>query len=89
MALGDLTDRNAVLAALAEFKRLGRDDFLQKYGFGKSMRYFVLFRGQCYDSKAIAGAAHGYQFPDIGPLRSGDFFRWAQYSREEVAIPRV
>jgi len=29
--------------------------------------------GRLYDSKAIVGAAHGYEFPLAGPLRTGDF----------------
>src|SRR5262249_20738813 len=29
--------------------------------------------GQMYDSKAIAGVAYGYEFPDRGPLQADDF----------------
>lgn len=35
MSLKDLTNR-AVDAAIAEFNQLGRDAFLQQYGFGRS-----------------------------------------------------
>jgi hypothetical protein len=31
------------------------------------------YRGHEYDSKAVVGAAHGYQFPDVGPLQSSEF----------------
>jgi hypothetical protein len=73
MALGDLTSRTAVLQALAEYDRLGQEAFLQHYGFGRARQYLLVHNGQRYDSKAIAGAAHGYQFPELGPLRAADF----------------
>ena len=73
MALGDLTSRQAVLDAVAEFDRLGRDAFLGKYGFGKARDYFLVVDGRRYDSKAIVGAAHGFQFPNQGPLTAADF----------------
>jgi 5-methylcytosine-specific restriction protein A len=61
MGLKDLTDATAVLRAINEFDSLGRDAFLEKYGFGKATGYFVSVGDQQYDSKAVAGAAHGYQ----------------------------
>ena len=73
MALSDLSDRQAVLSALKEFDDLGQADFLTKYGFGPARQYFLLHGGSRYDSKAIAGAAHGYQFPDDGPLNHTSF----------------
>lgn len=73
MAWADLNDRNAVLEAVAEFELLGREEFLAKYGFGHANRYILLHEGREYDAKAIIGAAHGYQFPDQGPLTSDDF----------------
>jgi len=69
----ELSDRQAVLAALGEFDRLGRDAFLKKYGFGRAGRFRVLHNGQQYDAKAIIGAARGFQFPERGPLRTEDF----------------
>ena len=54
MGLGDLTSRQAVLDATAEFDRLGRQEFLAKYGFGRSREYFLLLDDQRYDFKAIA-----------------------------------
>jgi 5-methylcytosine-specific restriction enzyme A len=50
-----------VLAALVEFDAIGREAFLSKYGFRSATDYFVLHEGRLYDSKAIAGAAHGCQ----------------------------
>jgi hypothetical protein len=73
MSLADLSSRAAVLSAIAEYRDLGRRAFLSKYSFGQSIRYFLSYEGELFDSKAIAGAAHGYQFPALGPLRSNEF----------------
>lgn len=73
MPLSDLTDPTAINAAMDEFDRLGRDHFLQKYGFGPSRAYFLRRNGKDYDSKAIVGAAYGFQHPQEGPLRSSEF----------------
>lgn len=62
MAVGDLSDRAAVLAALDECDRVGRDTFLERHGFGRARDYFLEHDGRMYDSKAIVGVAHGYQF---------------------------
>ncbi|WP_202876289.1 hypothetical protein [Kribbella sp. VKM Ac-2566] len=61
MGLGDITDRQAVVSALSEFDQMGREAFLAKYGFGRARSYFIEHGGSLYDSKAIAGAAHGIQ----------------------------
>lgn len=71
MSLADLT-RQSVEAALAEAARRGREEFLTRYAFGQARDYFVLWRGARYDSKAIAGAAHGY-LPGRPPLTSKEF----------------
>lgn len=71
MALADLTDSAAVIRALLEHDRLGRDNFLKRYGFKPARTYFVLHRGKAYTSKAIAAAAHGFQHGR--PLRSDEF----------------
>lgn len=72
MALSDVT-AEGVKQALLEFDQLGRDAFLERYGFGKARRYFLFHEGHRYDSKAVVGVAHGYDLPDIGPLRPQDF----------------
>lgn len=59
MALSDLT-ADAVMKAIKEFDAIGRDVFLHKYQFGKARGYLLQHSGKAYDSKAIAGAAHGY-----------------------------
>lgn len=73
--LARLQSPAAVQAALDEFVRLGRTAFLSRYGFGKSRDFLVRDgrTGQLCDSKAIVGAAFGYQFPDEGPLKPSDF----------------
>jgi AAA domain (dynein-related subfamily)/Mrr N-terminal domain len=69
----DGVSREAVLEALEEAARLGRDAFLEKYGFRRALSYIVRHDGAEFDSKALYGAAYGYAHPDHGPLRSSDF----------------
>ncbi|HJX79001.1 HNH endonuclease [Glutamicibacter sp.] len=66
-----VTDRNAVLSALAEHDRIGRIHFLKKYGYGEAKEYVVIESGMQYDSKAIYGVAHYYQHGT--PLVSNEF----------------
>ena len=72
MSFRDIT-RRSVLAAIAEFDQLGEAQFLRNYGFGPARAYYLAFEGCLYPSKAVVGAAHGYAFPELGPLRSQDF----------------
>jgi MoxR-like ATPase len=65
--------RQAVLEALREFDSLGRERFLQKYGFGPAKAWLLNHDGKEYDSKAIYGAAFGFEHPERGPLASDDF----------------
>ena len=73
MGLSNITSREPVLAAIKEYDRIGREPFLQKYGFGGSRRYWLVRDGNRYDSKAVVGAAHGYARPDLGPMQAHDF----------------
>jgi len=68
MSFADPISRKAVLAAIAECDRLGRDSFLVKCGYGRGRNYFLDISGREYDSKAILGVAHGYEYPELGPL---------------------
>jgi putative restriction endonuclease len=68
VTLADLTERSAVVHALAEYTGLGRAGFLDRYGFGRASRYFVFNSGRLYDAEAIAGAAIGYQSGVAGTL---------------------
>lgn len=73
MSFSDLSERDSVLNAIREFDDLGRERFLAKYGFRPAHTYHLQLEGRAYDSKAIVGAAHGYEFPDQGPLAPRDF----------------
>src|SRR5271169_4757096 len=73
MALNELTDRGAILAAIKEYDEVGQAAFLAKYGYSPARRYQLIHDGKSYDTKAIVGAAFKYQFPDRGPLRSSEF----------------
>lgn len=73
MSLSNLTDRRAVLKAIDEFDDRGRREFLEKYGFGEARSYYLLYKGRQYDSKAIAGVAHGIENPNLGPLKASEF----------------
>ncbi|WP_417621937.1 DUF3883 domain-containing protein [Parasphingorhabdus sp.] len=68
MGFRDVKSRLAVFSAMDEFDILGRDNFLDKYGFQKSRQYTVNCRGESYDSKPLLAAAHGIMFPMLGPL---------------------
>lgn len=59
--ISSLTDRRAVLQAVAEYDRMGRDAFLDRYGFGRAKWWYLLHGRKQYDSKAIVGAAIGHQ----------------------------
>lgn len=66
-----LTSAEAIVAALEECDKLGRDQFLTKYGYKRSRKYPLIFDGRDYDSKAIVGVAFGIQHGDA--LSAYDF----------------
>lgn len=53
-----LTEREAVLQTVEEFDQIGRDAFLERYGFRAAREYFLFHKGKFYDSKAILGVSH-------------------------------
>ncbi|AIB12899.1 hypothetical protein ABAZ39_13050 [Azospirillum argentinense] len=65
-----LTSPAAVKLAVAECKAMGRQAFLEHYGFRMAREYLLEDADGHYDSKAIAAVAFGYQHPEIGPLAS-------------------
>jgi dynein-related subfamily AAA family protein len=65
--------KQSVLSAIEECQSIGRVAFLNKYGFREATRYLLEHDGEQFDQKAIIGAAHGYEFPDEGPLKSNEF----------------
>ncbi|MER7541550.1 HNH endonuclease [Spirillospora sp. NPDC127506] len=70
MALTEIT-REAVLKAVDEYRNLGRQEFLSRYGFGEARSYLLVWEDGFYDSKAIAGVAH--KFSHGAALGAGDF----------------
>jgi 5-methylcytosine-specific restriction protein A len=70
-SISQLTDKRAVLAAIAECGRLGRGAFLRQYGFGQAKTWVLVHEGLQYDSKAIVGVAIGKQHGKA--LRATDF----------------
>lgn len=73
MALSNIKSRKAILSAINEYNKLGRDVFLNKYGFRPARLYFLAYDGKLYDAKAIIGVAHRYEFPQKGPLKPAEF----------------
>lgn len=66
-----LTSPQAVIDAIDECDKLGRAEFLGKYGYKHSRLYLLKYNGRVYDSKAIAGVAFGKQHGT--PLKAKDF----------------
>ena len=83
MASLKLNKKDSVLQAIKEFDEIGQSAFLDRYGFGKSTSYYLLFEGKIYDSKAIAGVAFGIENPELGYLSRG------QFSGGEKTVQRV
>jgi hypothetical protein len=65
--------RDSVILAIKECDQLGRERFLEKYGFRPAKRYFLTYNAKHYDSKAIVGVAYGYENPEEGPLKASSF----------------
>jgi hypothetical protein len=63
--------RADVLQAIAEYDRVGQDQFLAEHGFGRATAYLLIHNGRSYDSKAILGVAYG--FATGAPLTSREF----------------
>lgn len=88
-----LQRRESVLKAIEAFDALGRERFLERYGFGPSRSYFLVHSGKLYDSKAMVGVAYGFENPSHGPLNSADFVggwttarRWLEALGFEVRV---
>jgi 5-methylcytosine-specific restriction protein A len=72
-SLSLLDDPEAVVGAIEEFAALGRERFLQRYGFGPSREYFLRVDGVLIDTKPLVAAAFIRQFPDHDALLPSDF----------------
>ncbi|RSN64672.1 HNH endonuclease [Actinomadura sp. WAC 06369] len=77
MVLAEIS-RVDVLRAIAEYRELGRERFLSRYGFGEARQYLLVYEEGFYDSKAIAGVAHRYATGTA--LTAGDFSGGAKHA---------
>jgi hypothetical protein len=68
VGFADIASQAAIVQAIEEFDQLGRPAFLATHHFSEARRYFLVRNGQLYDSKAIVGVAHKYEFPEQGRL---------------------
>ncbi|MFP9139239.1 MrcB family domain-containing protein [Devosia sp. XGJD_8] len=73
MSLALLTSRDAVQAAMDEFDKLGRQSFLERYGYGESPTLLRAPNGNRYDAEPVLAAAVGKQHPGRGALKPGEF----------------
>lgn len=73
--LSRIRDPQSIQRALDEFVKLGRAEFLSRYGYSKARDYLVRNpkNGELCDSKAVVGAAYGFEYPGEGPLKAEDF----------------
>lgn len=69
MALKDI-NRDSVLMAIKEFKKIGKDAMLEKYGGGQSRWMYIYHDGCRYDLKVTVRAAHEIQ--GLGKLPPGE-----------------
>ncbi|MGW1705874.1 HNH endonuclease [Streptomyces sp. NPDC002206] len=60
MAKGAIS-RDDILKTLEEYDGLGRDAFLDLYGYREASTYLLVHNGKEYVAKAIAGVAHKHQ----------------------------
>ncbi|MGE8944529.1 HNH endonuclease [Leptospira interrogans] len=70
----------AVRSAASEYDQLTRSIFLARYSFKEALSYFLKLDGKLYDSKAIAGVAHGYV--------TGKALTSRQFSGGEVTVAK-
>lgn len=70
--MAEVTSADAVRAAAREFNALGEDAFLYEYDFAPASDCVVVVDGQLYPAVPLLAAAHGHQYPDLGPLADSD-----------------
>lgn len=67
MGVTEIT-RKGVDLALQEFSRIGLDAMIEKYGGGRSTKWYVEAGNWRYDQKLIARAAHVHEgFGELPP----------------------
>ena len=67
----DRVTRDEVLRAIAEYDRLGPEQFFSEHGFGRSRSYELVWDERRYPHKAILGTA--YELATGQGLGSSDF----------------
>lgn len=73
MNIFDIT-KDSILKAISEYDDIGHEKFLEKYEFGRiNIRFYIKIGNKRYPSKAIVGAAYGYEFPEKDSLKHSDF----------------
>ena len=72
MGLSEITI-DAVLDSISEYDILGKEKFLQKYGFSDAINYFLIYKGKEYPSKAIIGVSFQYIGKGRKPLSASEF----------------
>lgn len=60
--------RESVTAAIAEYDRIGKQEFLVRYNIGPARKFWLRHDGRDYDSQALAGAAFSYLAGNPAPL---------------------
>lgn len=65
--------RESILAAINECNKLGQEEFLRQYGYGKARSFYLSYNGKLYDSKAITGVARKYTGREEKALSPKDF----------------
>jgi hypothetical protein len=53
-----IIDEGAIEKAIEEFNKLGRRQFLKRYGLSRSSKFYLIFRQRFYDTKSLAAAAY-------------------------------
>lgn len=68
-----IKNRSSILSSIKEYDKVGKDNFLNKYGYKDSRKYYLSYNGKEYDSKAIVGVAFQYEYPTEPYLQSTEF----------------
>ena len=56
--------REAVLEAIAQYDRLGQNEFLSRHSSNRHAKYLLVYEGRRYESRAIAKVAFKIQHPE-------------------------
>ncbi len=71
MAFWDAVRPHHVRQTAAEYDKLGQNEFLARYGFGRARTHLLIIDAKAYDSKAILGVA--YRHATGQPIRPEGF----------------